>query len=267
MKWTIYYHIHTESGRRYVGLTKLTMMQRWNRHVYSANYKKDGKFHITSHFPNAIRKYGKEAFAHEILEICLTLESANAAEEKWIKFYDTTNPKKGFNSIKGGKHVFNQSKKNPWDRPEYREKCSIASKANWNNLTYRMKITTAMIGKTLSPDAKAKISISAKRPMSLEVRTKLSATLNTPESVIKRSIISKAVRARPEVIAKMSAALRNRVFSTATKAKLRAIRLARTHCKNGHSFDDAYISGIDGRRICRTCSKLRGIKYRNKLNV
>jgi len=46
---------------------------------------------------------------------------ANLAEECWIEFYDTRNPEKGFNLIRGGSHT-PHSVKNSWDRPEYREK-------------------------------------------------------------------------------------------------------------------------------------------------
>ena len=77
IRYTIYCHTHTESGRRYIGLTKLTMMKRWNSHIYTANHVKNGKLAATGHFPNAIRKYGKDAFSHEVLEVCSTLEEAN----------------------------------------------------------------------------------------------------------------------------------------------------------------------------------------------
>jgi group I intron endonuclease len=116
--FTIYCHAHLESGRRYVGLTKLTMMKRWNQHVSNAK-KKTGKG--CAHLWNAIRKYGKDAFSHEVLEVCDSLDDANTAEQKWIAHLDTTNPEKGFNLKKGGGHRPHPVR-NPWDRPEFREK-------------------------------------------------------------------------------------------------------------------------------------------------
>lgn len=117
MPWTIYCHTHVESNRRYIGLTKKTMMFRWNQHVSNAQ-NKHGKG--CAYFWNSIRKYGKDAFSHEVLEICDTLEEGNIAEQKWIKFYDSRNPEKGFNLMKGGEHIPHPIRKNPWNNPEYR---------------------------------------------------------------------------------------------------------------------------------------------------
>ncbi len=40
------------------------------------------------HFPNAVRKYGKDAFSHHVLETCYSLGEANKAEKYWAKMYD-----------------------------------------------------------------------------------------------------------------------------------------------------------------------------------
>ena len=70
------------------------MERRWAQHCVQARSSKGGRWH----FPNAIRKYGKDAFSHEVLEICLSLEEANEREQYWIWTYDTTNPLRGFNA-------------------------------------------------------------------------------------------------------------------------------------------------------------------------
>ncbi len=44
MSWTIYCHMHIESGRRYIGQTKYSMMHRWNQHCAQAK-KFEGKKH------------------------------------------------------------------------------------------------------------------------------------------------------------------------------------------------------------------------------
>ena len=82
-KWTIYCHTHIESGRRYIGLTKQTWQARWAGHVSQALSRKSG----WGHFQNAIRKYGKDAFGCTVLQICDTLEQANAAEKFSIWFF------------------------------------------------------------------------------------------------------------------------------------------------------------------------------------
>ena len=126
IKYTIYCHIHIESGRRYIGLTKMSMMKRWNSHVYNATSSCRKGW---SHFANAIRKYGKDAFKHEVLEVCYSLEEANEAEKKWISHFDTRNPERGFNLAPGGIYKPNQKRKNPWNDPNYK----------WNDPLYRKR--------------------------------------------------------------------------------------------------------------------------------
>ncbi len=144
MTWTIYCHIHEASGRRYVGLTKHSMTKRWNRHVYNALHSRGN----TRYFPNAIRKYGPNAFSHEILEVCHYLEVANMAEECWIEFYETRDPTKGFNLAKGGSHVtgdsqivsISQRMKRLWENPIYRS--NISSKIAASNRTRIVSLET-----------------------------------------------------------------------------------------------------------------------------
>ncbi|KKM23993.1 hypothetical protein LCGC14_1609580 [marine sediment metagenome] len=125
MPWTIYCHIHNITGRRYVGLTSQTWQERWKNQVHVAKSSKGGRWH----FPNAIRKYGKDAFSHKVLGVCDTLEEANIAEIRWIEHFDTRNPEKGFNLAKGGKHVPHPIRKNPWNNPKYRAKFSKLTNA------------------------------------------------------------------------------------------------------------------------------------------
>lgn len=161
-RWTIYCHTHIESGRRYVGLTQRMWQERWRGHIHLA------KFRATTHFARAIRKYGKEAFSHEVLEVCHSLDVANLAEECWIELFETRDPEKGFNLAKGGASQPHPIRDNPWDRPEYREKAS-------KNIVH-----------CLTPEA----------------REKQLASLRSPESKAKRSALTTASMARPEVIAK-----------------------------------------------------------------
>ena len=127
--WTIYCHIHSESKRAYVGLTSQTMEKRWKNHIHAAMTSKNGRWH----FPNAIRKYGKEAFSHRVLEICDSLEKANWREEAWIELFETRDPRFGFNLMRGGAHVPHPIRKNPWNDPEYRKKMEGNSKKLWEN--------------------------------------------------------------------------------------------------------------------------------------
>ncbi len=188
--WTIYCHIHTESGRRYIGLTSQTMAQRWKTHVSHAKISKGGRWH----FPNAIRKYGKDAFSHEALAQSRTLEDANATEEAIISQYDTRNPAKGFNLAKGGTHVPHPIRKNPWKDPEY-----------------RARVIPTLIAVTQTAQARANNK----------------ASLNTPESKAKRSRISKEIQSRSEVKAKIASANKGRILSPETLRKIAAANRSR----------------------------------------
>jgi len=254
-RWTVYCHTHVATGRRYIGLTKLTMMKRWNQHLRDSRLKV-GKG--CRHLWNAIRAYGKDAFSHEVLEICTNLEVANLAEKCWIELHDTRNSKKGFNLMRGGGHTPHPNR-NPWDRPEYRVRSSAASKKKFENPAFRMSQIQRL--KALADDPKNRAAVKA--------------ALNLPESKAKRSDISKEIRSRPEVVARMtevrsSPEFKSRHREACSKAMSRPevkekVSLASkamwadrrpTHCKRGHPLDDAYV-GKNGNRTCRPCRKLR----------
>lgn len=199
-KWTIYCHTHKATGRRYIGLTKKTMRRRWIAHVRDARCKRG---QMRGHFANAINKYGIRAFSHEILETCNSLSVANLAEECWVEFYETRNPKFGFNLMRGGGHTPHPVT-NPWDRPEYRAKAP-------NNISY-----------CLTPEARANQQAAIKTP---ESRSKRSAwakiSMNSPETIAKRRMFqddpsykakisetTKAGLAVPEIREKISAGIR-----------------------------------------------------------
>lgn len=138
-RWTIYCHTHVATGRRYVGLTERSMGRRWSQHVTQSKYAKSRR----SHFMNAIRQYGPGAFSHCVIMHLDSLESANAWEEFWIEFLDTRNPAHGFNLAKGGKHV-PHPKRNPWDRPEFREKHAAARARPGYSADMSLSVRTSM---------------------------------------------------------------------------------------------------------------------------
>lgn len=182
--WTLYCHTHIATGRRYIGLTQQTMEKRWQKHVYAAfRFSKGGRWH----FPNAIRKYGPDAFSHEILAQSWILESANAAEEELILQYDTRNPEKGFNLAKGGGSQPHLLRKNPWDDPEYRARCTKAAQITFS------------------------------RP---DVRVKSAVAKRAPDYVIKKAIINREILSRPLVREKTSKAFAGKNHTFETKRRI-----------------------------------------------
>lgn len=191
-KWTIYCHIHRESGRRYVGLTKATWRQRWNRHVYSAKRGKGSPGF--SHFANAIRKYGKDAFSHEVLEVCHSLEEANGREQYWIDLYDTRNPLRGFNLAPGGAHV-PHSTRNPWNRPEYRERVSASIKARWKDPKIRAQNIAASTAALRSPEVRVRCAeVQRGKILTQEHREKISANMSAVQRSKSREELSEQSR-------------------------------------------------------------------------
>jgi hypothetical protein len=239
--WTIYCHTHVASGRRYIGMTKKTMLRRWNQHVYiSGLLVKIG----WSHFANAIREYGKDAFEHKVLETCETLEAANAAEERWIEKFETRDREKGFNIRRGGLHTPHPVR-NPWDRPEYREKQAGLSKILWSDPTRRLLLSTLQKTRYLDPSLKERALM-----------------------------ISREVHSRPNVKKKLSKASKTMWSRSDYREKqdrfgLPAIAkalLSRTCCKNGHEFssENTRIQIKKGTtyqiRVCLTCQRNRHIR-------
>jgi len=124
--------------------------------------------------------YGKDAFSHEILEICETLELANAAEEHWIEKLGTTDPSRGFNLAKGGGRYEPKSlKRNPWSRPEYRKRMAEVKRELWSDPVYRSSLT----GWKHSEQTRRKISDSGKGKVhSQETRDKIALSLKTTKA-------------------------------------------------------------------------------------
>lgn len=90
-----YAHINKFNGKVYVGETYLNPpSKRW---ANGKNYQNN------KHFNSAILKYGWNGFEHIILEECdCDFETVRQLENKWIDYYDSRNPQKGYNIAPGG---------------------------------------------------------------------------------------------------------------------------------------------------------------------
>jgi group I intron endonuclease len=203
MPWIIYCHIHIDSKRRYIGLTSQTMEKRWKNHIHASKSSKGGRWH----FPNAIRQYGKDAFSHEVLEVCETLEEANLAEAKWIDHFNSRDPRFGFNLSPGGSYVPHPFT-NPWDRPEYRKKSLDATRKKSQNLNFRLNLSVASKKTWQDPIIRAKRLEASER------------VWDDPSLKEKMSIISTEINSRLGVKEKIGAAARGRIFSEETRKKI-----------------------------------------------
>jgi group I intron endonuclease len=95
----IYIIRNTINTKVYVGQTTVSIKLRFQNHLSAARHGLDyviGK---------AIRKYGEEHFYVELLEECLVTE-LNDREKYWIKFFNSTNYKCGYNMSIGGNATY-----------------------------------------------------------------------------------------------------------------------------------------------------------------
>lgn len=95
MEYIVYKHTLQSDGRVYIGQT-YDVNKRWR---YNGAEYKD-----SPHFWNAIKKYGWDAFSHEILFDHLSKEEADRIEDILINEYCSMEKDKGFNLRGGGSH-------------------------------------------------------------------------------------------------------------------------------------------------------------------
>ena len=86
------------NNKIYIGQSSY-VEKRWERHRTGPFNPNNNQYHTP--FYRAIRKYGLDNFNFEVIEECSQSE-LNDKEIYWIKYYDTTNPEKGYNLTEGG---------------------------------------------------------------------------------------------------------------------------------------------------------------------
>ncbi len=102
-KLEVYKVSNNKNGKIYIGITSQGIDVRWSKHCSDAN--------TDSNFPihNAIRKYGKENFQIEIIEVINNSTDYDQLKEReiyWIKEFDSYNREKGYNLTLGGDGTF-----------------------------------------------------------------------------------------------------------------------------------------------------------------
>lgn len=98
--YTVYIHI-CPNGKRYVGITRQDVRQRWHG---GKGYKNQKAFY------EDIEQFGWENIKHEIILKNVNLETAGRAEQELIKKYNTQNPDYGYNTKNGGQTFGEHSK-------------------------------------------------------------------------------------------------------------------------------------------------------------
>ena len=79
----IYKITNIQNNKVYIGQTIRPIKDRFNRHINDALHNI-----LDTHFARAIRKYGKENFIIEEIDIAFSQEELNQKEQYWIQYYN-----------------------------------------------------------------------------------------------------------------------------------------------------------------------------------
>lgn len=85
------------NNKVYIGLTTTTLDYRWARHITESKNPQN-----TKHLYKAMRKYGVDNFNIEEIDRAETLDELGELERKYIKEYNSTDYKCGYNLTAGG---------------------------------------------------------------------------------------------------------------------------------------------------------------------
>lgn len=83
------------NNKVYIGVTTRTFKKRYKGNLARVTHNE--------HMRSSIKKYGIENFRiEEEFDIAYSMEELNEKEQYYIKLYNSTNPKKGYNKVTGG---------------------------------------------------------------------------------------------------------------------------------------------------------------------
>jgi len=226
----IYCLTNTVTGKSYVGQTTYTLEQRWAQHRCQAKKSNSGCLLLY----NSMRKHGVDVFSHRILEVAETKQDLDSLEIYWIAELGTKAPS-GYNLKDGGSRGKPSEETRARQRASHlgkvlsQEQCESMSKSQSArrvkeklegtgpqfSQASRLAMRQAKLGRNLSEEHKAKLSIAGKgRAPSEETRAKLRASrldYHTSE----------------QTKAKIREARLGQKASDETKARMRASQLAR----------------------------------------
>lgn len=130
-KYIVYCHL-APNGKRYIGMTKMRLCERFSPGLY-----------FTKIFKTDIEKYGWENFQHIVLEKDLTREEASEKEIYYINYYNTLDERYGYNLCTGGIHGGTPHECSD----ETKIKISLALTGKKHTLEARKNMSIAHIGK------------------------------------------------------------------------------------------------------------------------
>lgn len=98
----IYMITNLSNNKIYIGQTIRPLSARI--YEYKQQYTNENKKITNQHLYNSFKKYGFDNFNFTVIDIANSIEDLNEKEIKWIKYYDSTNKKIGYNIELGGRN-------------------------------------------------------------------------------------------------------------------------------------------------------------------
>lgn len=164
---TIYKITNTKTGKVYIGKTTRSLNDRLQGHINSAD--KGNNFKLS----RAIRKYGKENFIIEPIDVADTRNELNEKEIYYIKKYNSLED--GYNMTMGGEGGNTYIDKSDEEMKAISEKISTALRKNNGNHGQFVGPKNGMYGRHHSPEVREKISRTSRgRKCSAEHNRKIS---------------------------------------------------------------------------------------------
>lgn len=116
----IYLISNLVNGKLYIGKTESTINERWYTHKWRANHLDRVESPLVIDL--AIAKYGEKSFEINELDKAFNKEDLLRAEASWIKFYNATDPDKGYNRDPMGEIIYSDDYESIWQIPNSSEK-------------------------------------------------------------------------------------------------------------------------------------------------
>lgn len=186
----IYAIRHVASGRVYVGSSQ-NIAGRWRQHKHLLRRGE----HKNPKLMNAWAKYGEDAFAFEVLELCAESDLLTL-EQRYFSVHDSVSS--GFNISE----IAGRERAGKRHTPEAIRKMSDSHMGSVVSADHRAKLSAAFKGRVFSDETRAKISASKmgkkRAPFTEQAKLNMSAgmkgRIHSPECRAKLSAAHKARR-------------------------------------------------------------------------
>lgn len=88
-----------KNGKIYIGQTSMKFRRRMKKHLREL----EQNIHSNQHLQN-VWNQNKSVLIFGIIEECDNIQQLNQREKYWIQYYDSCNPKRGYNKTFGGRN-------------------------------------------------------------------------------------------------------------------------------------------------------------------